>query len=61
MASLLEEAAQYGEVWIKHRDGQMFIIKPQKRQGVPLDVKGVRLNLSRAEIMQSIEEGRRRF
>lgn len=61
LASLLEEAAQYGEVWIKRRDGQMFIIKPQKRQGSPLDVKGVRLNLSRAERVQSIEEGRRRF
>ncbi len=59
LASLLEQAAKYGEVRIKRRDGQVFVIKPQKRKGSPLAVKGVNLNLSRYEILQSIEEGRR--
>jgi hypothetical protein len=61
LASLLEQAAKYGEVRIKRRDGQVFIIKPQKREGSPLSVEGVNVNLSRKEILQSIEEGRRQY
>jgi hypothetical protein len=61
LATLLEQAARYGEVRIKRRDGQVFVIKPQKRKGSPLDVDGIDLNLSRDEILQSIEEGRRTF
>jgi len=38
LASLLEQAAKYGEVRIKRRDGQVFVIKPQKRKGSPLAV-----------------------
>ena len=59
LASLLEQAAKYGEVRIKRRDGQVFVIKPQKRKGSPLAVNGIKLNLSRREILDSIEEGRR--
>jgi PHD/YefM family antitoxin component YafN of YafNO toxin-antitoxin module len=59
LASLLEQAAEYGEVRIKRRDGQVFVIKPEKRQGSPLAVEGIKLNLSREEILRSIEEGRR--
>jgi antitoxin (DNA-binding transcriptional repressor) of toxin-antitoxin stability system len=61
LASLLEQAAKYGEVRIKRRDGQVFVIKPQKRVGSPLAVEGINLNLSRQEILESIEEGRRVF
>ena len=61
LASLLDQAAKYGEVRIKRRDGQVFVIKPQKRKGSPLNVDGVKLNLSRKEILQSIEEGRKAF
>jgi len=61
LASLLEQAAKYGEVRIKRRDGQVFVIKPQKRKGSPLAVDGIKVNLSRREILQSIEDGRRVF
>ena len=61
LASLLEQAAKYGEVRIKRRDGQVFVIKPEKREGSPLDVNGIKKKLSRREILQSIEEGRRAF
>ena len=59
LASLLEQAARSGEVRIKRRDGKVFIIRPQKRQGSPLDVGGVSLNLTRDEIIESIQEARR--
>ncbi len=61
LASILEQAAKYGEVRIKRRDGQVFVIKPQKRKGSPLAVRSINLNLSRYEILQSIEEGRKTF
>jgi hypothetical protein len=61
LASLLEQAAKYGEVRIRRRDGQVFVIKPQKRKGSPLDVDGIKTQLSRREILQSIEEGRKAF
>jgi hypothetical protein len=59
LASLLEQASRSGEVRIKRRDGQIFIVRPQKRIGSPLDVKGVKLGLTRQEILESIEEGRK--
>ena len=59
LASLLEQAAHGGEVRIKRRDGQVFVIRPQKRQGSPLDLEGIQLNLSRKDILESIQEGRR--
>lgn len=59
LASLLDQAARSGEVRIKRRDGQVFVIRPQKRKGSPLDVNGVNLNLTRDEILESIQESRR--
>jgi PHD/YefM family antitoxin component YafN of YafNO toxin-antitoxin module len=61
LASVLEQAARYGEVRIKRRDGQVFVVKPQKRKGSPLAVDGLKLKLSRDEILESIKEGRRSF
>jgi PHD/YefM family antitoxin component YafN of YafNO toxin-antitoxin module len=61
LATLLEQAAKYGEVRIKRRDGQVFVIKPQKRKGSPLEVEGIKTKLSRQEILQSIEEGRKTY
>lgn len=61
LAALLDEAARRGEVRIKRRDGQVFVIRLQARNGSPLDVKGLDLNLGLPEILQSIQEGRRKF
>jgi antitoxin (DNA-binding transcriptional repressor) of toxin-antitoxin stability system len=61
LASLLEQASKYGEVRIKRRDGQVFIIRPQQREGSPLAVEGVDVNLTRKEILQSIDEGRQQY
>jgi len=61
LASLLDQAAREGEVRIKRRDGQVFVIKLYKRVDSPLNVKGLRLNLTRKDILESIQEGRRAF
>ena len=51
LTTLLEQAAKYGEVRIK----------PQKRKGSRLAVDGIKTKLSRREILESIEGGRRTF
>ena len=61
LASLLDRAAQEGEVRIKRKDGQIFVVKPVLRARSPLDVEGVDLGLTAPEILQFIQEGRRSY
>ena len=58
-ASLLEQAVKEGEVRIQRKDGQTFAVRPEPSVGSPLDVKGVNLGITTAEIVQFIHEGRR--
>lgn len=60
LASLLDQAVEEGEVRIKRRDGQTFVITPERRSGSPLDVEGIDLNVTTDEIVEFIREGRRR-
>lgn len=60
LARLLDEARLEGEVCIKKRDGQMFILKPMKEQGSPLDIEGVDLDLSLDELTYAVRESRER-
>jgi hypothetical protein len=59
LASLLEQAAQEGEVRIKRKDGQIFVIRPEPKADSPLDVESVDLGVTTAEIVQFIQESRK--
>ena len=59
LASLLEKAIRDGEVRVKRKDGQIFIIAPEDPQGSPLDVVGIDLNLTKDEIVAFVHEGRK--
>jgi PAS domain-containing protein len=59
LASLLEKAAEEGEVRIKRKDGRVFIVRVQPRADSPLNVKGIDLGITTDEIVQFIQEGRR--
>ncbi len=59
LATLLDEAASEGEVLLKRRDGQMFIIRPVGPLASPLDVRGIDIGLTTDEIVAFITEGRR--
>jgi antitoxin Phd len=59
LATLLDKALREGEVLIKRRDGQVFVVKPQAPRDSPLDIEGIDLNLRAAEIVAFIQEGRR--
>ena len=61
LASLLDQAAREGEVRIRRKDGQIFVIKVQPKTESPLEVKGIDLGISKQEILDAIDEGRKKF
>lgn len=60
LASLLDQAAKEGEVRIRRKDGQVFVVRPQPSTDSPLDVKSVDLAISTDDIVRIIREGRER-
>ena len=59
LATLLEKARRDGAVRIRRRDGQIFVVRPESGGGSPLDVPSLKLDVSRAEILAAIRDGRR--
>ncbi len=59
LASLLDLAVRKGEVRVKRKDGQTFVIKPERKIGSPLNVEGVNLGITTTEIVQFIRESRK--
>jgi hypothetical protein len=59
LASLLDKAADEGEVRVKRRDGQVFVIRLERTMTSPLNVEGIDLNVSTDEIVQFVAESRR--
>jgi len=60
LASLLDQAAKDGEVRIKRRDGQVFVVRIEPRTESPLDVDVVDLGVSTNEIVGFVRESRER-
>ena len=61
LATLLEQADREGEVRIRRKDGQVFVIRPQPRADSPLDVEGIDLEITTDEIVRLVREGRERY
>lgn len=61
LSSLLEKAIREGEVRVRRKDGQIFVIIPEEKTSSPLDVDGVDIDLSQEEIVQFIHEGRSKY
>jgi hypothetical protein len=59
LAALLERARREGAVRIRRKDGQVFVLRPERTTGSPLDVPAIGARLSREEIVEAIREGRR--
>lgn len=60
-ATVLDEAERDGAVEIRRRDGSVFRILPmRKSKASPLDVKGVKLGMSVADLVATVREGRER-
>lgn len=61
LSALLERAGKQGEVRIKRTNGDMFVLRPEKKKTSPLDVAGIDLNISTEEILTIVREGRERI
>ncbi len=59
-ATVLELALKEGEVLIKRRDGNIFSIHPEKINKSPLNVKGIKSNITTKEIVNFVRESRKR-
>lgn len=57
---MLERAFEKGEVRIKRKNGQTFVLKPENKRSA-LDVEGINLNISTEEIVDIVREGRERL
>lgn len=60
LASLLDNVVREGSAMIKRRDGQTFVVKLQNQDSSPLDVEGIDLDMTTAEITGFIRESRRK-
>jgi hypothetical protein len=58
-AALLDAARRDGAVRIRRRDGDVFVLRPERAKGSPLDVPGLDLPLSREEVLELVRAGRR--
>ena len=56
--SKLLNQAQTEEVIIKRRDGTTFSVKAQKSKKSPFNVKGIKTNVSKKQIVDAVRESR---
>jgi prevent-host-death family protein len=60
-STVLDEAERDGAVEIRRRDGTVFRILPlRKSKASPLEVKGVKLEVSAADLVAIVRKGRER-
>jgi len=59
-AALLERARREGAVRVKRRDGQVFLIQPERSNRSPLEVAGIDSDVSGEEIVEMVREMRQR-
>ena len=59
-ATILDKAKKDGKVLIKRKDGSVFKIKSLVPNKSPLDVKGIKINLNKEEIIDILKEVRER-
>jgi len=59
LAELLDEA-QNEEVLIKRKDGTVFSVKSKREKKSPFDVKGIKSDVSKKNILNAVRESRKR-
>lgn len=60
LAFLLDEALAKRNILIKRRDGSLFTIKPVTKKKSPLDIEGIKTDISTNELIDIIRESRER-
>ena len=59
LATVLEQAGREGGVRIRRKDGQVFLLQPERTKTSPLDVPVSGLKLTRKEIVEFVHAGRK--
>jgi hypothetical protein len=60
LSALLKQARQQGEVRIRRRDGQVFVVRPAPGTNrSPLDVPGIDVALKPGDLLAVLRESRR--
>jgi hypothetical protein len=59
LASLLEQSRREGQVQIRRRDGQLFVLQPAAGAGSPLDVPTITARLRPGEVAALLWESRK--
>jgi len=57
---MYEEARRKGGVRIRRRDGESFVLRPERPVRSSFDVEGVDLGLGREQIVRAIHESRKK-
>ena len=60
LADLLDRVGKEGAIRIRRRDGREYVIRPQERNGSPLDVPSVSAQVNAEEIVDAVRAGRER-
>ena len=61
-STLLKKALSEGQIKFKTDDGQVFVIRPETpAKKSPLEVRSIRLPISRADILDAVRESRTRY
>ena len=60
LAGVLDSARKSGSALLQRPNGELFVIKPQKRKRSPLDVPGIDTDMTTDEIIGFIRECRER-
>lgn len=58
LSKILDKVKAEGKVFIKSKDGSTYEIRIIKEKKSPLDIKGVKLNLNRRDILDILREVR---
>ena len=59
LSSVLDSAKQSGKVLIRRKDGSIFSLSPELPSKSPLDVKGIKTDITTKEIVSFVRESRR--
>lgn len=60
LEAILRDARSQGEVRIRTKDGQEYAVRPVASADSPFEIRGVDLQLTAAEIVGFVREGRER-
>lgn len=60
LADLLNRASETGEVRIRRKDGEEYVVRPRRRKGSPLEVPAVEADVNAEDIVSAVREGRER-